>query len=106
MWLGTPYHYRKRQSNEPVQDEYPQGPLTACRILFSAHHRALACKDQAYSWAMETVPAVFPAVIHAAKNNRLKNAGATTPQSEQDAMRFVAFVTGEVSRMLERSDQS
>ena len=80
--------------------------LTACRILFSAYHRALVSKDQAYSWAMETVPPAFRAVIHAAKNNRLKNAGATTPQLEQEAMRFVGFVTGEVGRMLERSNRT
>lgn len=29
--------------------------LTACRILYSACHRALASKDQACGWAMETV---------------------------------------------------
>src|SRR6267378_1590455 len=45
--------------------------LTACRILYSAHHRALASKEQAYAWAMETVPPVWRAVIHAAKENRL-----------------------------------
>jgi hypothetical protein len=77
--------------------------LTACRILYSAHHRALASKDIAYRWAMETVPLIWRAVIHAAKENRLKNAGSTTPQLEQDAMRFVEFVTGEVNRLLERS---
>ena len=30
--------------------------LTACRILYSAHHRALVSKDQAYAWAMENRP--------------------------------------------------
>lgn len=80
--------------------------LTACRILFSAYHRALASKDQAYGWAMETVPPSWRAVIQAAKNNRLKNAGSTTRQLEQDAMSFVEFVIGEVNRILDRSSQT
>ena len=74
--------------------------LTAYRILYSAHHRALASKDQAYGWAMETVPPVWRAVIHAAKENRLRNAGSTTPQLEEDAKQFVEFVSGEVNRIL------
>jgi len=77
--------------------------LTACRILYSAHHRALASKGQAYGWAMETVPPIWREVIRVAKNNRLKNGGSTTPQLEQDAMRFIGFVTGEVNRILKRS---
>jgi hypothetical protein len=80
--------------------------LTACRILFSAYHRGLASKEQAYDWAMETVSPTWRAVIHAAKNNRLKNRGATTPQLEQDSMQFVAFVTGEVIRILAGSSQT
>ncbi len=77
--------------------------LTACRILYSAHHRALASKDQAYDWVMETVPPIWREVIRAAKNNRLKNGGSTTPRLEEDAMRFVGFVTREVNRILKRS---
>ena len=80
--------------------------LTACRILYSAYHRALASKDQAYRWAIETVPSMWRAVIHTAKDNRLKNAGSTTSQLEIDAMRFVGFVTGEVHRILERSSHT
>jgi hypothetical protein len=79
--------------------------LTPSRIFYSAHHRALASKDQAYGWVMETVPPKWRVVIRTAKDNRLKNAGSTTPQLEQDAMRFVEFVTGEVNRILERSSQ-
>jgi hypothetical protein len=79
--------------------------LTACRILYSAYHRALASKHQAYRWAVETLPPTWRAVIHAAKENRLKNAGSTTPQLEQEAMSFVEFVTGEVERILKRSSQ-
>jgi predicted nucleotidyltransferase len=70
--------------------------LTACRIFYSAHHKTLVSKDQAYRWAMETVPAMWRPVIQAAKDNRLKNCGSTTPQLELDAMRFVEFVTAEV----------
>jgi hypothetical protein len=77
--------------------------LTACRILYSAHHRVLVSKDQAYGWAMETVPPMWRAVIHSAKDNLLKNAGSTTPQLEQDATRFLGFVSGEVNRILGRS---
>jgi hypothetical protein len=76
--------------------------LTACRILYSAYHRALVSKDQAYAWAMETVPPMWRSVIHVAKENRLKNAGSTTPPLEQDAQRFVEFVTAEVNRILQR----
>ena len=72
--------------------------LTACRILYSAHHRALVSKDQAYAWAMETAPPLWRPVIHAAKENRLRNRGSTTPQLEQDAMHFLEFVAGEVQR--------
>ncbi len=72
--------------------------LTACRILYSASQKALASKDQAYSWAMETVPLMWRAVIRSAKENRLRNRGSTTLQLEQDAMRFVEFVTDEVER--------
>ena len=72
--------------------------LTACRILYSASQKALASKDQAYDWAMETVPLMWRAVIRGAKENRLKNRGSTTLQLEQDAMRFVEFVTDKVER--------
>ena len=47
--------------------------LTACRILYSAHHRALVTKYQAYAWAMETVPSMWAAIIRTSKENRLKN---------------------------------
>jgi Domain of unknown function (DUF4111) len=77
--------------------------LTACRILYSAHHRVLVSKDQAYRWAMEAVPPAWRAVIHSARDSRRKNAGSTTSQLEQDAMHFVGFVTGEVNRILLRS---
>lgn len=74
--------------------------LTACRILYSAHHRALASKDQACHWAAEAVPPVWRPVIHTARENRLKNRGSTTQPLEQAAMRFVQFVTAEVTRLL------
>src|SRR6266851_8754350 len=74
--------------------------LTACRILYSAYHKALVSKNQAYGWAMETVPPQWRAVIRTAKDNRLKNRGSTTPELEQDAMRFVELVNGEVQRRM------
>jgi hypothetical protein len=76
--------------------------LTACRILYSARHRALVSKDQAYGWAMETVPPIWRATILGARENRLKNRGSTTPELEEDAMRFVEFVTAEVRHELGR----
>jgi hypothetical protein len=77
--------------------------LTACRILYSAHNRALASKADACAWAMENVPSVWSPIIRAAKENRLKNQGSTTPQLEQDAMRFMEFVTAEVKQVLSPS---
>jgi predicted nucleotidyltransferase len=77
--------------------------LTACRILYSAHRSALVSKDQAYSWSMERVPRLWRPVLRAARENRLKNRGSTTAQLEQDAMRFVEFVAGEVKRALRDS---
>jgi hypothetical protein len=70
--------------------------LTACRILYTAHHKTLASKDQARSWAMDRVPSPWREVIRVAKENLLTNRGSTTPQLEQDAMRFVAFVHGDI----------
>jgi len=76
--------------------------LTACRILFSAHRRALVSKDQACHWAMERVPRELRAIILAAHENRAKNRGRTTVQLEQDAMCLVDFVSDEVNRVLAR----
>ena len=77
--------------------------LTACRILYTAHYRTLVSKDQAYDWAMETLPPTWHSVVRAAKENRMKNSGSTTPELESDAMRFVSFVANEVRRVLGRS---
>jgi len=79
--------------------------LTACRILYSSYHRELASKNQAWGWAMEAVPPKWRTIIQAAKDNRLKNRGSTTRELEQDTMRFVEFVTGEVNGILERTRQ-
>ena len=76
--------------------------LTACRILYSAHHRTLVSKDQAHAWAIATLPPIWQAVVHAAKENRMKNRGSTTTELERDAMRFVEFVTGEVNHKRRR----
>lgn len=75
--------------------------LTACRILYTAQQGSLASKDRAYGWAMETVPPKWRNIIHAARENRLKNGGSTTPELEANALSFVEFVTGEVKRVLE-----
>jgi hypothetical protein len=83
-----------------VQNAY--AVLTACRILYSAYHKSLVSKDQAYGWAVETIPPLWRVIIRAAKDNRLKNCGSTTPELEQDAIRFLEFVTGEVRRELDR----
>lgn len=74
--------------------------LTACRILFSAHHRTLVSKDRAYGWAMETVPPAWRPIIQAAHRDRLKNGGSTNAELEQNAMRFVEYVIREVDRIL------
>jgi predicted nucleotidyltransferase len=74
--------------------------LTACRILYSAHHRTLVSKDRAYAWAVETLPPTWLPVLQSAKENRRKNRGSITPQLEQDAMRFVEFVADQVEHKL------
>jgi hypothetical protein len=74
--------------------------LTGCRILYSAYHRKLASKDQAYDWSLETIPSIWHPVIHAARENRLRNSGSTTLELEDKAIRFVSFVTDEVKRIL------
>lgn len=67
--------------------------LTACRILYTAQHGSLVSKERAYSWAMETVPPFWRNIIDAARQNRMKNGGSTTPGLEADALRFVEYVT-------------
>jgi len=74
--------------------------LTACRILYTAHQRTLVSKGEAYHWAMEKIPPVWRSVIRAARENRLRNSGSNTPESEREAMRFVSFVANEVERIL------
>jgi putative ABC transport system permease protein len=55
---------------------------------------------------LENVPREWRTIINAAKQNRLKNGGSTTPELEDDASRFVEFVTGEVKRALARPNQN
>jgi hypothetical protein len=74
--------------------------LTACRILYTAHHRRLVSKDQAYAWAMKAVPARWRPAIHTARENRLKNCGSTTVELENDATQLVAFVRSEVECLM------
>src|SRR5258708_19464554 len=59
--------------------------LTACRILYSAYHKALVSKNQAYGWAMETVPPQWRAVIRTAKNNPPNNPRSPPPQPHTDS---------------------
>jgi predicted nucleotidyltransferase len=77
--------------------------LTACRILFSAHHRTLVSKDRAYAWAGEILPPTWLPILQNAKRNRRKNRGSSTPQLEQDALRFVDFVADRVRQDLPRT---
>jgi hypothetical protein len=79
--------------------------LTACRILYSAYHRTLVSKERAFAWATETVAPAWRSVIQTARENRLKNSGAT-PELERDAMRFVNFVATEVERVLQLSSRT
>lgn len=87
-----------RSDNAFVYNAY--AVLTAGRILYSAHHGTLVSKDQAFGWAMQRVPPIWRPVIRSAKENRLRNRGSTSPQSEEDATRFVEFVTSEVKGKL------
>jgi len=95
---------RDRSDRAFIHDAY--AVLTACRILFTARHRTLASKDRAYAWAMEAVPPLWHAVIHRAKDNRLRNGGSTTSRLEREAKGFVGFATGEVSRILRHSNST
>lgn len=81
-------------------------PARSRQLAASFIRGALASKDEAYSWAMETIPPTWRAVIPPAPANRLNNADLTTRQLEQDAISFVEFVTGEVTRRFEGSRQT
>jgi hypothetical protein len=65
--------------------------LTACRILYTARHRTIVSKADAYRWARASLPAKWRPVLAAARRNRLKNHGSTTPRLEQNAADFVRF---------------
>lgn len=97
-------HVGNRSDKAFIHNAY--AVLTACRVLYSAYHGALASKGEAYKWAMETVPPIWRAVIQNARANRLKNAGSTTPQLEKDAVHFIEFVAGEVNRVFKESSLS
>ena len=62
--------------------------------------RSLLAKQQVGSGAQVIIE------VARARTNRLKNAGSTTPQIEEDAAQFVGFVTGEVLRTLGRANQT
>jgi hypothetical protein len=95
---GLSSRVRDRSAQAFVYNAY--AVLTACRILYSAYHGTLVSKEQASSWALQTAPAKWHRVIRDARENRLRNAGSTTAQLEEDAARFVEFVAGEVARRL------
>jgi hypothetical protein len=46
---------------------------------------------------------MWRALIEGARENRLKNSGSTTPHLENEAIRFVEFVTGEVNQVSAQS---
>jgi hypothetical protein len=77
--------------------------LTACRILYSAYHGTLVSKEQAYAWAIQTVPTEWRPILQVARENRFKYSGSTTPELEDNAMRFVSYVSGEIPRILTQS---
>ena len=74
--------------------------LTACRILYSALHRALVAKERAYQWAMQAVPPEWRPVIATAWKNRLSHRGRTTPELERDATDFVLFAEEQTRQAL------
>ncbi|MGA8216616.1 MAG: aminoglycoside adenylyltransferase domain-containing protein [Candidatus Sulfotelmatobacter sp.] len=74
--------------------------LTACRILYTAHHGKLTSKDQACQWAMKMVPPIWRSVTGTARENRIKNSGSTTSELEDSAKEFVGFVANEVNRIM------
>jgi hypothetical protein len=74
--------------------------LTACRILYSARHRAIVSKEQAYRWALGCVPPEWRPVIETAWQNRLRNHGSTTPELEADAVSFIRFAEEQTRRAL------
>jgi hypothetical protein len=64
---------------------------TACRILYTAQHRAIVSKERAYRWAIGVLPPEWRPVIVTAWQNRRQYHGSTTPELETDAARFVRF---------------
>jgi hypothetical protein len=49
------------------------------------------------------LPPTWLPVLQSAKENRRKNRGSTTPELEQEAMRFVKFVADQVEHKLRRA---
>jgi hypothetical protein len=74
--------------------------LTACRILHTAQCRAIIAKEQAYEWAMSSLPPERREVVGAAWGNRARNHGTTTPQMEAGAADFVRFARERTARQL------
>jgi predicted nucleotidyltransferase len=74
--------------------------LTACRIFYTAHQRALVSKEIAQAWTLENVPQEWSAVIKTASANRLAGKGLKTAKLEMEAMDFVRFIEDQVSELL------
>jgi hypothetical protein len=70
--------------------------LTACRIWYTAAHRAIIAKERAYEWAMSSVPPEWCPVVAAAWEHRTKYRGSTTLQMVADAASFVRFIRRQV----------
>lgn len=74
--------------------------LTACRILYTAHHRHIVSKERAYDWAVASVTPEWRPVIVAARANRLVSDGQTTPELERGAADFVRFAEEQTKQTL------
>ena len=74
--------------------------LTACRILYTAFHRRIVSKAQAYDWAVAAVPPEMRPTVTAAWTNRLADHGQTTPDLERDAAEFVRFAAEQTKQTL------
>ena len=66
--------------------------LTACRIGYTACHGTLVSKQQAFDWALRTLPAAWHPLVIAAEKNRRRLTGVKTASEEGAAREFVRFI--------------
>jgi hypothetical protein len=78
--------------------------LTACRILYTAYHKALVSKERALDWAIATLPSERIPLITTAMENRRKTKGVKTGQMEKDALDFVHFIEARTRSVLEAKE--